>query len=485
MINKNILMRYIINEAVESRSYWRDKIQSYQNDEYQLAIANMDGHKKARGQSPNLNGTEHEDFALNALRAYYGDDISLISFDMSFLYPDRYFFYRSAPFDEYIIDGLKYCMDALNLKTEDSGKPADTQSPHEISQKHINFDKVSKNNIDRYLEVNKVLNEVSKLLQDLYPEDLNSPLELQAAICCFLYQSIADLFIKPESEQRYWFMVCRGEAKEGDESNWDLLNDCQSIKWSGRVGMNVGDMVLMYRTAPRKAVTEIYQVVSPIEVDPWLGWDAVWVDLEKITSVPDIPFSLIRKDPILSQWGRVKGQFQGSMTDPLPARFYNRFLDLIPLSIRESNGLIQDKSSFADSLTGGFSSEWEFENEVVIPFLKTAQLQFHRQYHCDFQVGSQVTTGKIDFLVKPTANTAFVIESKLKILSDKQLKNAVNQAKSYALLSGTPCFAIASPEGLWIYSLIRNNESLECRSAWKDLQIDHTPTVELIKRLSQ
>lgn len=47
-----------------------------------------------------------------------------------------------------------------------------------------------------------------------------------------------------------------------------------------------------------------------------------------------------------------------------------------------------------------------------------------------------------------------------KIISDNELQEAVNQAKSYALMLGLPSFVIASPEGCKLYSLERNNETL-------------------------
>lgn len=42
----------------------------------------------------------------------------------------------------------------------------------------------------------------------------------------------------------------------------------------------------------------------------------------------------------------------------------------------------------------------------------------------------------------------------------KDLQPAVDQAKSYALMLGLPSFVVASPEGMWLYSLEWNEEKL-------------------------
>jgi hypothetical protein len=54
-----------------------------------------------------------------------------------------------------------------------------------------------------------------------------------------------------------------------------------------------------------------------------------------------------------------------------------------------------------------------------------------------------------------------LFEDKLRIANDEVLDLVMRQAKSYALMLGLPSFAVAAPEGLWIYSLVRNIETLQ------------------------
>jgi|SRR5215208_494134 hypothetical protein len=49
-------------------------------------------------------------------------------------------------------------------------------------------------------------------------------------------------------------------------------------------------------------------------------------------------------------------------------------------------------------------------------------------------------------------------------------EDGVVEGKSYALMLGLPSFVAASPEGLWIYSLDRNQESLEMQLSPDELE---------------
>lgn len=48
----------------------------------------------------------------------------------------------------------------------------------------------------------------------------------------------------------------------------------------------------------------------------------------------------------------------------------------------------------------------------------------------------------------------------------------MDQGKSYALMLTLPTFVVASPEGLWSYSLIRNHTKLEKHISTDDLKTE-------------
>ncbi len=63
-----------------------------------------------------------------------------------------------------------------------------------------------------------------------------------------------------------------------------------------------------------------------------------------------------------------------------------------------------------------------------------------------------------------------LFEDKLRIINDKDLQPAVDQAKSYALQLGLPSFVVAAPEGLWLYSLDRHLEKLVKKVTLEELK---------------
>jgi len=254
-------------------------------------------------------------------------------------------------------------------------------------------------------------------------------------------------------DRPYWIMATR-------EEYWPHLDEGGDVYWAGRKEMEPGDLVFFYRTAPRKAITDIYEVApTGMTIDPWGSWHGLWFDLEKVTAIPDIPFSKLRTDPVLSKWGIIRRQFQGVVSEPVTHAVYNRLLELIPDDLCTENGLEPEELAPTGS-SGSFASEEEFEDAVVEPLVRRMGLGMKRQHVCTFQIGSQATRGRVDFLLKDGDRPVALIESKVKIVNDAQLQTAVAQARSYALQLGLPTFLIGGPEGLWLYRLDLNRESL-------------------------
>lgn len=76
-------------------------------------------------------------------------------------------------------------------------------------------------------------------------------------------------------------------------------------------------------------------------------------------------------------------------------------------------------------------------------------------------MGSQDLFGLVDFYVTDGRGPITLFENKFRILGERELRQATDQGKSYALMLGLPSFVVASPEGMWVYSLNRNEETLE------------------------
>jgi len=274
----------------------------------------------------------------------------------------------------------------------------------------------------------------------------------QIKLAYFLYQGLGDLFLEKSDYHRYWVMATH------EEYFW-ALDSGEDVIWSGRKEMQVGDLVFMYRTAPRSSITDIYQVKNDPVFNPWYGWHGFEVDMSKVCPIDEISFSEMRNDPILGQWGIVKRNFVGTVTEPVPHSVYNQLLTKIPEKIHRQYKL-EPEPVAQMGRSGQFALEAEFEEEVIMPLLRRWGLKYKSQYTCPFRIGSQDHHGRVDFYVSDQNGPLTLFENKLRILNDKDLSLAVKQAKSYALLLGLMSFVVASPEGIWLYSLNKNQESL-------------------------
>jgi phage tail protein X len=370
--------------------------------------------------------------AIEALRKHFRDRVTLISFVLSRLFPDEFFYFRTGDLEDPIFDGFAFFSDVLPELTFD-------------------FPRVGRTGFDRYLLLNRALHEVAT---KLWPE-ADRP---HSRVLALLYDQLALLFTIPTDYNRYWLAAGRMEnAIQEQDSKVGEASD-----WSGKKEMFPGDLVFLYTMSPVKAFTGVYEVTEIPTPDPWGGWDGLWVDLQKLGHIQGLTFAQLKADPVLSQWGPVLRNFQGTVTEPIPHAVYNRLIELIPGVANELCLQPEPLSSVAES--GVYSSESDFETKVVEPLLRGWGLQFTQQALCRFQFGVNEHCGRIDFLVRDARGLITIVESKLRILTDDDLARAMAQAKSYALMEGLTSLLLRHPRG---FGAIRSIEI--ARSCFKSL----------------
>lgn len=364
---------------------------------------------------------------ISVLREHFKDNVTFISLVLNHYFPEKYIFYRVSKLESEIFEGLEYFSEIAPILD-------------------LSFSSVGKKDFNRYLTLNKALLEFSRAV---WPE-LKTP---QVKLSYFLYQGLGELFLHKSDYNRYWVMATQEQYFD------DLDAKEKEVVWSGRKEIQSGDLVFVYRTAPRKAITDILRVKDDPRFDPWGAWDGFWVNLEKVCSIDDISFSTMRNDPIFQQWGLVRRNFVGTVTEPVPHSIYNRLLAEIPAALKKKHNLKPETVAIVGR-SGQFTSEANFEEKVIEPLLKRWSFKYQRQYACHFRIGSQDHRGRVDFYVSDKDGPITLFENKFRIFNNSDLKLAVDQAKSYALLLGLPSFVVAAPEGLWLYSLSRNEETL-------------------------
>jgi hypothetical protein len=374
--------------------------------------------------------------AIPLLRRHFKDNVTLISRVLNYLFPDQYLFYRFSKLEEEVFLGFDFF--------------SSTVPAFEFS-----FSRVGRRGFDRYLELNEALIE---FFNAVYPE-LNNP---QARVAWFLYEGLGRLFTEKSDYSRYWIMATR-------EENFADLDSSDDLNWSARKEMQPDDLVFIYRTTPRKAITDVFEVQGEPYFEPWAPWEGFWADLRRVCRIEDVTFAELRNDSFLKSWGVVRKQFQGVIVEAVPHSVYNRLLEKVPESTRSSHNLEFEPTANMGR-SGEFPIEADFEDQVIEPLLKRWGLDYQRQYRSHFRFGRQDLPGLVDFLVRDGRGTITLFENKVRILSDKDLIEAANQGKSYALMLGLPSFVVASPEGIWIYSLDRNRESLEMQISLNELE---------------
>lgn len=378
-----------------------------------------------------------ESDAVSMIRAHFQDDVSLVSATLSYLFPKSYFFYRVSTFDRELISGLNSILEGFRSDP-------------------LPFDTVGGMGFDRYLRVNSILWDVAAIWSDRN--------DVQSYVCTLLYRCLAPLFIDRPDSHRAWVMATRPEY-------WAELDAGEDeCVWSGRKEMQPGDLVFMYRTAPSSALTNVLVVnQGGISIDPWFGWDGIEVGMDHLGRIPDIPIQALKSDAVLRDWGAVRKNFQGVVTESIPPRFFNRLLEALPGDFRESHGLRPEKT-LADGLAGDYRTEAEFENQVIVPLVRAWGLRFKRQVACEFRIGTSTQVGVIDFLLSDDDGPLTLFENKLSITTESAHSKALKQAMSYALQLGLPSLIVAAPEGMWLYSLFRGEASLEFEVAGSEVE---------------
>lgn len=379
--------------------------------------------------SYNLKGDEDE--IISFLRETLKNNTTFISLVLNQLFPKNYLFYRTSMLENEIFAGFEFFSDLVE----------EFQFP---------FSKIGrgKAGFDNYFTLNKALLSFTSLV---WP-DLKDQNTIQQRIHYFLYQGLGNLFSEKNDYNRYWIMAT-GEAYFDD-----LDNEPETI-WSGRKEMQEGDLVFMYRQTPRKAITDLYRVSAEPCFDPYAAWDGFWVDMKKLTQINDVTMVEMKHDDILNMWNFVRCSSQGVTTASIPHFIYNNLLEKMDKDLLDKYNL-EPEPVAKTGYSGQFSSETEFEEEVIEPLLKRWGFKYSKQYPCKFIIGSQHHGCQVDFLVRDEKGNVTLFENKLRIVNEKELSKARLQAKSYSLQLGINNFVVASPEGFWLYTLERNKETL-------------------------
>lgn len=258
-------------------------------------------------------------------------------------------------------------------------------------------------------------------------------------------------------------------AAAGPE-NFDEVDSHTStdrVIWSANEKAKYGDLVLMYCTAPRSSLVAIYRCMTDAYRDPLnRDWTGVWAEIGEKLPIPPLTFREMREDSVLRNWGMVKMQFQGLMKHAVPHDSWSRLLELIEERDAEAGARVR---AYAGSATGvrqltfapGEVSEQAFEDSTLIPLLGRLGWKLGRDLERQVEMAIKIGSGRpilaradvVGYRSTLGSEVEIVIESKRSIRNSAELEQAMLQAESYAGKLRCTRFAVAAPQGIWVYEM--------------------------------
>lgn len=253
---------------------------------------------------------------------------------------------------------------------------------------------------------------------------------------------------------RFWTYVTRPEYYMEDPEDPDspdkfgpvitneseIREDYNFWRWSGNKHMKLGDLIFLYRTAPKKDIKYVFQALSDAynwpdeDYDPE---DAPWewaCDIVLI-EIFEHPLSLkeMRADPILSEWSAVRCSMQSSTFRMTPEQWH-RVFELVHEKGDITGIEVIEPAAIDYAIPKKFKEEKEIEEIIVqnLPKLfKKEGFRLKLYRHSDGKSGRQFgckNIGKIDILAEDKKTGALVV---IEIKKDIAGRSVAGQIDSY------------------------------------------------------
>lgn len=264
---------------------------------------------------------------------------------------------------------------------------------------------------------------------------------------------------------RIW-IVSAGDAEDFVAA--DRHENSDIVDWCINAKAKRGDIAIMYNLAPRSAITAVYRCYSDAYFDPFQPkwWTGGRGELTDCIQIPHVSIKEMKADAELRNWGLVKRSFVGMLQVEVPSSIWTRLTELISskdAAIGEFLGryTVADGGVRSIANVGENLSEKEVEDTLVLPLLNklgwSMRSNLSRQHEIDIKVGSgkpkRVRADFVGFRDALGSEALLVVETKARIRTDGDLAAAREQCESYSGKLRCRRFAVAAPEGLWIYEM--------------------------------
>ena len=268
----------------------------------------------------------------------------------------------------------------------------------------------------------------------------------------------------PSQPNNIWIVATNDRL--GEFAGIDAWDSSATGTWAINRHAKRGDLALMYCTTPRSAFVSVHRVLEDAHYDPFGGWNGYRAKIGEKLTIPWVTIREMKADPVIGAWKLTKGNFQGLLQLDMPQDVWRRLREIIAEKSPETASLL---AQFADAgapvratkVEGELWSETEVEDRLLLPLLEKLGWQpgvtLQRQVEMAIKVGSgRPQTVRADIVGYAGAFTSvalLLVEAKRKVRSAAELTKARDQAESYAGKLRCARFAVAAPEGFWIYEL--------------------------------
>ena len=221
--------------------------------------------------------------------------------------------------------------------------------------------------------------------------------------------------------------------------------------------MRIGDLVLMYETAPSSGFGSVWKALSPGFDDPFDLYPGK-VFLGEPVSFPHVSFSKLANDPVWGTKPEVKSHMQGGSGRVCTVKEYEALKALI----REEDPSFDLARLPHPPTEASFDfSELKGEHDVEVRLLEPllVNLGFKKEnWICQYSVRiGRDNSSRPDYViglkesVRGHASADLVFEAKLTIPNKKQREKDYGQTLAYAGILSSRIATLVSKEGIWIY----------------------------------
>lgn len=276
---------------------------------------------------------------------------------------------------------------------------------------------------------------------------------------------------------------------KSDSDFLDNVNDESTNTWgAGNLKIKKGDIILMYCLSPRSNFHSIWRATEDSFINPFdYYYYRVKIGFPK--KIPLISLQEFKDNQILKNNSTVRGNMQGLNGRAINVNEYAELFRLIEQKEKQTSAL--PKLPKYHRNIDYIENERDVEIHLIEPLLKDLNFKENdwirqfplrmgrkTKYYPDYAILAKTTKGN--------ESAKYILEAKYSINSDKQLVDAFQQARSYALRLQSEKLILADRDYVWLYE--RKNGAFQqspvFKMHWNDLK-DSDNLYELKEKLSK